>query len=373
MKKVNIVGIAAVQVYNKDQQEFNNLEYHATVGSAEKVDNDSPWSYKIDDRFVLKSEDFPKFSKQFRRHKISVILPSNSIFPRFVKLPPVSPDKLKQIVQYEAEQNVPFPIAEVAWGYAIRKGDSGELNCILSAAKGENIEATFNGLNIDAVFTSHDAVARLYQKRIQDKGGNIGIVVTDAPAPTTTIIIADSYGFKFARSIPIPAYFEKGVDPAIFKTRSYASQLDIESENIETVLEKVNRNVGVRLNAEMNRTRNFIRSQQGYDFDALWTPDKRLVTALPEIAHCALEEKDPYAEIANHSPAMYSESNGAMLSAAALVSYPDGLRLQYEPNRPSAFRTYVANPAGEMIQIVGSIIASPGRLIESLGKSMQKK
>ncbi|MGY8688286.1 MAG: pilus assembly protein PilM, partial [Verrucomicrobiales bacterium] len=39
------------------------------------------------------------------------------VFMRFVKLPPLSEDKVDQIVEFEAQQNVPFPIDEVAWGY----------------------------------------------------------------------------------------------------------------------------------------------------------------------------------------------------------------------------------------------------------------
>ena len=36
-----------------------------------------------------------------------------SVFSRYVKLPPVDPDKIEKIVQYEAAQNVPFPMSEV--------------------------------------------------------------------------------------------------------------------------------------------------------------------------------------------------------------------------------------------------------------------
>ena len=41
------------------------------------------------------------------------------VFPRFIKLPPVAKDKLLQMIRYEAEQNVPFPITELVWDYQL--------------------------------------------------------------------------------------------------------------------------------------------------------------------------------------------------------------------------------------------------------------
>ena len=49
------------------------------------------------------------------------------VFPRYVKLPPVTRDKLMQMINYEAEQNVPFPIEEVVWDYQLI-GDTGREN-----------------------------------------------------------------------------------------------------------------------------------------------------------------------------------------------------------------------------------------------------
>ncbi len=39
----------------------------------------------------------------------------STFFSKFVKLPPVDATKVTQIIQYEAQQNVPFPLAEVVW------------------------------------------------------------------------------------------------------------------------------------------------------------------------------------------------------------------------------------------------------------------
>ena len=40
-------------------------------------------------------------------------------FVRKVKLPPVSHSKLKQVVSFEVQQQVPFSLNEVIWDYQI--------------------------------------------------------------------------------------------------------------------------------------------------------------------------------------------------------------------------------------------------------------
>ena len=44
-------------------------------------------------------------------------VPGHSSFARFAKLPPVEPKKIPDIVQFEAVQQIPFPIEEVEWDY----------------------------------------------------------------------------------------------------------------------------------------------------------------------------------------------------------------------------------------------------------------
>ncbi len=50
---------------------------------------------------------------------VNVCAPGFHVFSKFVKLPPVDAGKVTQIIQYEAQQNVPFPLEEVVWDYQI--------------------------------------------------------------------------------------------------------------------------------------------------------------------------------------------------------------------------------------------------------------
>ena len=40
-------------------------------------------------------------------------------FARFIKLPPVEPKKILEIVRFEAIQQIPFPLDDVEWSYQL--------------------------------------------------------------------------------------------------------------------------------------------------------------------------------------------------------------------------------------------------------------
>jgi len=74
----------------------------------------------------------------------NVCAPGFHVFSKFVKLPPVEQSKVTQIIQYEAQQNVPFPLSEVVWDYQILgQAASGELEVLLVAIKSEIVEGLF--------------------------------------------------------------------------------------------------------------------------------------------------------------------------------------------------------------------------------------
>src|SRR5271165_4751323 len=79
-----------------------------------------------------------------RAKDVNVCAPGFHVFSKFVKLPPVDTSKVTQIIQYEAQQNVPFPLAEVVWDYQILGSTAtGELEVLLVAVKSEVVEGLF--------------------------------------------------------------------------------------------------------------------------------------------------------------------------------------------------------------------------------------
>jgi len=58
----------------------------------------------------------------FRARKCMLAASGQAVFCRFVKLPPVGnveEDQLRRILEFEARQNIPLPIAEVVWDYQL--------------------------------------------------------------------------------------------------------------------------------------------------------------------------------------------------------------------------------------------------------------
>jgi type IV pilus assembly protein PilM len=93
---------------------------------------------------ILKALQDTLVEKDIKSKSVNVCLPGFHVFSKFVKLPPVDATKVTQIIQYEAQQNVPFPLAEVVWDYQILgSAPGGELEVLLVAIKSEVVEGLF--------------------------------------------------------------------------------------------------------------------------------------------------------------------------------------------------------------------------------------
>ncbi len=73
--------------------------------------------------------------------RVNYSIAAQSVFTRFVKLPTVDPDKIDQIVHFEAQQNVPFPIEEVVWDYQlVASKDETKIEVVLVAIKADLLD-----------------------------------------------------------------------------------------------------------------------------------------------------------------------------------------------------------------------------------------
>ena len=217
--------------------------------------------------------------KSIRPAPLLMSVSGQTVFPRFVKLPPVTKDKIYQMVRYEAEQNVPFPIEEVVWDYQLI-GDAadGEQGAMIVAIKNDSAASLTNcveavGLEPEIVDVAPLAIANCVQMSYPDLDSCT--MVLDIGARSTNLVFLED-GRVFYRTIPVAGNtitqeiaksfqvdfreaeqmkLEKGF---VALGGNYAS----EDETAEK-LSKVIRNVVTRLHAEINRSINFYRSQQG--------------------------------------------------------------------------------------------------------------
>jgi type IV pilus assembly protein PilM len=128
-----------------------------------------------------------------------------SSFARFIKLPPVEPKKIPEIVRFEAIQQIPFPLDDVEWSYQLfQTPESPDVEVGIFAMRRELINAhikrfTDVDLNVQVVQMNPLAVynAMYHDNRLQGT-----TMLIDLGAENTDLIIADGETI-WLRSIPI--------------------------------------------------------------------------------------------------------------------------------------------------------------------------
>ncbi|MEI8196463.1 MAG: type IV pilus assembly protein PilM, partial [Phycisphaerae bacterium] len=141
-----------------------------------------------------------------KRESVFVGVPGSSTFARFVKLPPVDPKQIPQIVRFEAIQQIPFPLEQVNWDYqTFTSADSPEVEVGIFAMKKELVAQVMgnfqsNAMTVAGVQMSPLAVynAIKYDELAEDKG----TILLDIGAEHTDLVFIDS-GRVWLRTINI--------------------------------------------------------------------------------------------------------------------------------------------------------------------------
>jgi type IV pilus assembly protein PilM len=211
---------------------------------------------------------------------INVCAPGFQVFSKFVKLPPVDANKVTQIIQYEAQQNVPFPLAEVVWDYQIMGSSAGgELEVLLVAIKSDIVEGLFRiadtaKLKLQLCDVSPAALCNAFKYNYGDLEDCT--MLLDIGAKTSNVLFFEK-GKVFSRSIPLGAnaITQDFANEAKLKF-DIAEQIKIkegfvslggayeEPENPnQAAISKIARQFMTRLHIQVNQTLQFYRGQQG--------------------------------------------------------------------------------------------------------------
>ncbi len=128
--------------------------------------------------------------------KLVVSVPGTSSFTRFIKLPPVEPKKIPEIVKFEAEQQIPFPINDVIWRWqTFQKADSPDVELGIFAMKKvdvqdalEHFEAT--DLQVDCVQMAPLALCNfmVMDDQVAPDGATL---LADVGVDKTDLVVAD--------------------------------------------------------------------------------------------------------------------------------------------------------------------------------------
>src|SRR3989454_5738105 len=229
---------------------------------------------------ILKALQESLAQKAAKAKNVNVCAPGFHVFSKFVKLPPVDAGKVTQIIQYEAQQNVPFPLEEVVWDYQILGTTAGgELEVLLVAIKADIVEGLFRvaataGLRLQVADVSPAALCNAFRYNYGELEDCT--MLLDIGAKTSNLLFFEK-GKVFSRSINLGAnsITQDFANEAKLKF-DQADKIKIdegfvslggayeEPENPnQAAISKIARQFMTRLHIQVNQTLQFYRGQQG--------------------------------------------------------------------------------------------------------------
>ena len=210
---------------------------------------------------------------------VNYSIAAQSVFARFVKLPSVDEEKIERIIEFEAQQNVPFPIDEVVWDYQlVGTGSDEQIQVVLVAIKSDLLEGINDavegaGLRTSIVDVATMALYNAFRYSYSELTGCSLLV--DIGARTTNLLFIEP-GKVFSRSVPIggasisaaiakefnepivAAEVRKKRDGFVSLGGSYAEPSEVDLVRVS----KIVRSTMTRLHAELMRSISHYRAQQ---------------------------------------------------------------------------------------------------------------
>jgi type IV pilus assembly protein PilM len=164
---------------------------------------------KEQDRGPLITATLAKMFKELgvRGREVQLSISGQSAFIKFIKLPPVAADQVEQVVAFEAQQNVPFPITEVTWDYQMmpNRGSGTESEAVIVAIKKDVLEGEVSavekaGVKIHQVDIAPFAMLNAF--RYSEPQTDECALIIDMGARSTNLIFVEKGSF-WIRNVPI--------------------------------------------------------------------------------------------------------------------------------------------------------------------------
>ena len=143
-----------------------------------------------------------------KRSRVVVSVPGNMAFAKFAKLPPVDPKKINDIVNFEAVQQIPFPIEQVEWDYQVfSQPESPDVEVGIFAITKDRVMRMLSnyqavGISIDGLTLSALAVFNGMAYDMQLDDDSPGVMMMDIGTSNTDVIIFEG-GSLWLRTLPI--------------------------------------------------------------------------------------------------------------------------------------------------------------------------
>ncbi len=138
--------------------------------------------------------------------QVSFAIPGRASFVRQLKIPKVSGDRLKRLIQYEARQQIPFPIEDIILDSHVFESDGPELGVTLVAVRKTVIDQfcemlKSGGLVPDTIDVTTLSLFNAYYPQLSENPDEVTALV-DIGASTTDIIVCKQGRIEFIRSAP---------------------------------------------------------------------------------------------------------------------------------------------------------------------------
>lgn len=213
------------------------------------------------------------------KEQVDYAISGQSVFTRFVKLPMLDGDDLEQLVAFEAQQHVPFPLDEVAWDWQLLEASGVEREVVIVAIKSDALDelndcVRSSGLATGSVDSSPMALANAFKYNYGESEDTTLLI--DVGAKTSNLIYLEGKRV-FIRSIAIGGGSvtgaiakEYGVTYNEAESQKLANGLvaldtrhTSEMDELTGALSACIRTSLNRMPSQIAQTTNFYRSQQG--------------------------------------------------------------------------------------------------------------
>ena len=189
-KKLEVVG-------------FDNIEHARILSSGNISDAEKAEMITASLRRFVEQNDVGK-------DEVFISVAGQASFARFIKLPPVEPKRIPEIVKFEAVQQIPFDINEVEWDWQVmEKPGSPDVEVGIFAIKNEVISGILDffsreNLKVTGVQMAPIALYNFatYERGVIAEGDKSAVIVMDMGAENTDLVICTKTGV-WRRSIPL--------------------------------------------------------------------------------------------------------------------------------------------------------------------------
>ncbi len=180
---------------------FDNIEHSKFLASPD---------IKPEERQEIVSASIRQFIDRNNVQKtggLVVSVPGSKSFAKFIKLPPVEPKRIPEMIRYEAVQQIPSDINEVEWDWQIMaRKDSPDTEVGIFFVKNEVLDETLFGFTRESMRINLVQMApmALYNYAIHDLAvaDNQAVIVLDMGSENTDLVVCTNSGV-WQRSVPI--------------------------------------------------------------------------------------------------------------------------------------------------------------------------